>query len=667
MLHRNVTPELRDALADTPVVLLNGARQTGKSTLARALAPDAFPGGPAAYVTLDDATALAAATDDPDGFVRGLDGPVILDEVQRAPELFRAVKAEVDRDRRPGRFLLTGSADVMLLPVASESLAGRMEVVTLWPLSQGEIEGRTERFVDAVFEDALPPAPGSSGEPVWTRLARGGYPEAAEREDARRRSRWFGSYVTTILQRDVRDLARIEGLSEMPRLLALVAARTATLLNVAELSRSSGLPASTLKRYLTLLQATFLVRELPAWSTNRSKRLVKSPKLLVADSGLAAHLVGFEGGGVRARRTAGPAPGDVRRRRARQAGRVEPPSRDAPPLPDAGRPRGRRRPGGRLRTTSSASRSRRRGACRGRTSAGSEHSVTSGRRRSVAASCSTPGPTWSRSATTSPPSRCRRSGSGRTGGREPPEARTALSGVTPFPRDAPSPMLRLSLPLRIARIRRKAADRLARSPRVRLPRSFGLAALLALVAFAPAQEAKAQWAVIDPAHIAKSVVNGRQLVDQLRAQRDQLLAFRENVRKLRSYNVRDVGGLIDQFDRTITSGGQLAYSSADLAREFDRAYRSFDVNDPAAEAQRVLEDRLAGSLNTLRALREHATQLQTSRRDLQGFQSQIRAATTRPADRRAPGDRPGLPGAGDPDAPAGRDAPGRPGGAGRRP
>ncbi|MDT7858411.1 ATP-binding protein [Rubrivirga sp. S365] len=298
MLHRNVTPELRDALADTPVVLLNGARQTGKSTLARALAPDAFPDGPAAYVTLDDATALAAATADPDGFVRGLDGPVILDEVQRAPELFRAVKAEVDRDRRPGRFLLTGSADVLLLPVASESLAGRMEVVTLWPLSQGEIEGRTERFVDVAFEDALPPAPEASGGSVWARLARGGYPEAAEREDARRRSRWFGSYVTTILQRDVRDLARIEGLSEMPRLLALVGARTATLLNVAELSRSSGLPASTLKRYLTLLQATFLVREFPAWSTNRSKRLVKSPKLLVADSGLAAHLVGFEAEGA---------------------------------------------------------------------------------------------------------------------------------------------------------------------------------------------------------------------------------------------------------------------------------------------------------------------------------------------------------------------------------
>ena len=176
-------------------------------------------------------------------------------------------------------------------------------------------------------------------------------------------------------------------------------------------------------------------------------------------------------------------------------------------------------------------------------------------------------------------------------------------------------MFRPSLSLRLARI-------------LRLRRSVGLAALLALVALAPAQEAKAQWAVVDPAHIAKSVINGRQIVNQLQAQRDQLLAFRENIQKLRSYNVRDVTGFIAQLDRTITDGGQLAYSSADLGREFEQAYRSFDVNDPAAEARRVLENRLSGSLNTLRALREHATQLQASRRDLQGFQSQIRSATS---------------------------------------
>lgn len=176
-------------------------------------------------------------------------------------------------------------------------------------------------------------------------------------------------------------------------------------------------------------------------------------------------------------------------------------------------------------------------------------------------------------------------------------------------------MLRPSLSLRLARI-------------LRLRRSVGLAAMLALVALAPAQEAKAQWAVVDPAHIAKSVMNGRQIVQQLAAQRDQLRAFRDNVRKLRSYNVRDVTGFMSHLDRTIASGGQLAYSSANLGREFDQAYRSFDLADPTAEIGRVLENQLSGSLNTLRALREHATQLQASRRDLQGFQSQVRAATS---------------------------------------
>jgi predicted AAA+ superfamily ATPase len=148
--------------------------------------------------------------------------------------------------------------------------------------------------VDAVFDASLPAPPDRDDGSVWSRVTRGGYPEVVARTDPRRRGRWFDAYVTTVLQRDVRDLANIEGLTEMPRLLALLAARSATLLNTAELSRSSGLAATTLKRYLTLLQATFLIRELPAWSTNRSKRLIKSPKLIVADAGLAAHLVGFE-------------------------------------------------------------------------------------------------------------------------------------------------------------------------------------------------------------------------------------------------------------------------------------------------------------------------------------------------------------------------------------
>ena len=295
MIQRNIADEIRAALSDTPVVLLNGARQTGKSTLARQVAEEGFPGQelPVQYLTLDDATVLSATQADPDGFVQALEGPVVLDEVQRAPELFRAIKAEVDRGRRAGRFLLTGSADVLLLPNLSESLAGRMEILTLWPFSQGELAGRKERFVDALFEGDLTSVTAPEGEALWERVLQGGYPEALTRSASKRRRAWFDAYVTTILQRDVRDLANIEGLAALPRLLMLLASRAAALLNYSEISRSSGLPNSTLRRYMTLLEATFLVQTVPAWSRNRSKRMVKSPKLLLADTGLASQLLGL--------------------------------------------------------------------------------------------------------------------------------------------------------------------------------------------------------------------------------------------------------------------------------------------------------------------------------------------------------------------------------------
>lgn len=303
MIPRNITHAVLEALADTPVVLINGARQTGKSTLATYLAEGVHP---ARYLTFDDVTVLAAAQTDPDGFVRSLEGPVVIDEVQRVPELFRAIKAAVDQDRRPGRFLLTGSANVLLLPTLSESLAGRMEVLTLWPFSQGELEGRKETFVDRLFAAHLPPVAGLAEEQtqvgLWERVVRGGYPEAVVRSTARRRA-WFNAYITTILQRDVRDLANIEGLTAMPRLLALLAARAASQLNYSEVSRSSGIALSTLKRYMTLLEATFLVQPLPAWHTNIGKRLVKTPKLFLGDTGLAAHLVGLNEVGVETNRT----------------------------------------------------------------------------------------------------------------------------------------------------------------------------------------------------------------------------------------------------------------------------------------------------------------------------------------------------------------------------
>lgn len=280
---------------DTPVVLVHGARQVGKSTLVQEYAAS-VPGG--RYLTLDDATTLMAATEDPSGFLSRLEGPLILDEVQLAPGLFRAIKAEVDRNRQPGRFLLTGSADVLLLPHLSESLAGRMEILTLWPFSGSELTGNPQSFVDLLF--ATGPLPrlytDLSRGALFKRMVTGGFPEVITRDSVRRRAAWFGSYITTILQRDVRELSNIEHLTLLPRLLSLVAARAMSLLNHAELSRALGLPQSTLKRYMALLETTFLVRQVPAWSANLGKRLVKSPKLMLCDTGLMAYLLGVDSG-----------------------------------------------------------------------------------------------------------------------------------------------------------------------------------------------------------------------------------------------------------------------------------------------------------------------------------------------------------------------------------
>ncbi|MFZ4575225.1 MAG: ATP-binding protein [Phycisphaerales bacterium] len=293
MLSRNIEPQLRAALADTPVVLIHGARQTGKTTLARSVAHHSQP---RRYLTLDDATTLAAATSDPTGFLASLEGPIVIDEVQRAADLFRAIKADVDRNRKPGRFLLTGSANVLLLPKLSESLAGRIEIITLWPLSQGEIDAHPEKFIDAVFAPKLPAITrlAKSSPDLLTRILRGGYPEPLSRKDDARRSAWYASYITTILQRDVRDLSNIEGLSDLPRLLSLLASRTSGLLNFSDLARSLSLPQTTLKRYFALLEATFLVVSIPAWSSNQGLRLSKSPKIMLADTGLACHLLGAD-------------------------------------------------------------------------------------------------------------------------------------------------------------------------------------------------------------------------------------------------------------------------------------------------------------------------------------------------------------------------------------
>jgi len=278
-------------MTDTPVVLLNGARQTGKTTLAQAMAA----GAAAQYFTFDDSATLALAAGDPSGFIRNLTGSVVLDEIQKVPELFPAIKLAVDRDRQPGRFLVTGSANVMTLPRLSESLAGRMEIIPLFPFSAGELAGAVEGFLPRLFAGTIARSKTTSSRKDMTaRLTSGGYPEATQRGADDRRAAWFAAYISTILQRDVRDLARVDALHSLPNLLKLLAARASGLLNLADVGRDAGLPHTTLTRYLALLETVFLVHRLPAWSRNLGQRLVKAPKLHLVDTGLACHLIGAD-------------------------------------------------------------------------------------------------------------------------------------------------------------------------------------------------------------------------------------------------------------------------------------------------------------------------------------------------------------------------------------
>lgn len=289
MYTRAIKPELLSALTASPVVLLQGPRQTGKSTLAKSLGTLKTP---RRYLTLDDFSVQRAALSDPVGFIRGLEGAVTIDEVQRAPDLLQAIKLVVDEDRRAGRFLLTGSTNIMALPKLSESLTGRVRIITLWPLSEVEIEGAKGGFIDALFADtATLKAPrGNKARELWPRVLRGGFPEPVALP-ARDRPGWFEAYVTTRIERDVRELANIEHLSEVPRLLHLIATRAGALENQSDLGRMLGLSKATLRRYLALLEGTFLAFTLRAWSTNLGLRLTKAPKLYLVDTGLLAALL----------------------------------------------------------------------------------------------------------------------------------------------------------------------------------------------------------------------------------------------------------------------------------------------------------------------------------------------------------------------------------------
>jgi hypothetical protein len=282
---------LAEALADTPVVLIHGPRQCGKTTLAQKI-------GEArgyAYFSFDDHVTLSAARSDPIGFVGDLPERAVLDEVQRAPELFTALKTAVDRDRRPGRFILTGSANVLLVPRLADSLAGRMEILRLHPLAQCELAGRRPRFLDALLGGSFKLRRSERlGSELAERIAAGGYPAALARGAPRRRTAWYQDYVEALVQRDVRDLARISALDTLPRLLALAAGQTARLLNVSDIAAPFQQSRPTIRDYVTLLERVFLLDLLPSWHTNRLSRLVKSPKLHVGDTGVACALLGLD-------------------------------------------------------------------------------------------------------------------------------------------------------------------------------------------------------------------------------------------------------------------------------------------------------------------------------------------------------------------------------------
>lgn len=288
---RFAEPRLLEALTDSPAVLIHGPRQSGKTTLARTVGDRLGY----AYATFDDDTVRLAAEADPVGFVADLPPRAILDEVQRVPDLFVTLKAAIDRDRTPGRFMLTGSANVLLVPRLSDSLAGRMEILRLHPLAQVEIARRAPTFIDRLFSGELKATRTERlGGALVDRIVAGGYPAALTRTTARRRATWYLNYLEALVQRDVRDMSRIASFDALPRLLAVAAAQTAQLLNVSDLAAPFQLTRPTIRDYVTLLERVFLVDVLPPWHSNRLSRLVKTPKLHVGDTGLACALLGMD-------------------------------------------------------------------------------------------------------------------------------------------------------------------------------------------------------------------------------------------------------------------------------------------------------------------------------------------------------------------------------------
>lgn len=283
---RQIAPRIAEAMQDTPVVLLAGPRQAGKTTLVRQMSGDGIR-----YLTLDDELTLMSAREDPVGMIRSLDRAVI-DEIQRAPSLLLAIKKSVDEDRRPGRFLLTGSANLMALPTVADSLAGRMETLLLLPLSQSEIEGQSANWLDSVFSGRIPQQGSQAlGGDLVDRVLRGGYPEAISRSMPKRRIAWARQYIDALIQRDVRDVSGIEKLDQLPRFLRALAQTAGQMCNYTQLGGQVGLDSKTAAKYVGVFEQMYLLRRVDVWARNRLNRVVKSAKLQFIDSGLLAALL----------------------------------------------------------------------------------------------------------------------------------------------------------------------------------------------------------------------------------------------------------------------------------------------------------------------------------------------------------------------------------------
>jgi uncharacterized protein len=298
MINRFLTDKIRFALQNSPVIILNGARQSGKSTLMKLLKGDDLVSG---YETLDSIQTLSNLKNFTETTLRNYPNGTVIDEIQKLPEIFESIKLVVDENRVNARFVLTGSANVLLLPKLSESLAGRVQILTLYPLSVSEIVGANNtNIIDLLFADGIETILLKFGNwqtvnPDLIKLIlQGGYPELQQKQDPEQWKIWFESYINSLLQRDVRDLANIEGLATLPNMLQLIANQTGGTMNNADMARDLSLNAVTFARYLVLLESLFLVQKLRPWYKNIGKRLVKSPKIFLNDTGITSYLLNLD-------------------------------------------------------------------------------------------------------------------------------------------------------------------------------------------------------------------------------------------------------------------------------------------------------------------------------------------------------------------------------------